>query len=327
MERGGQGEVFQHPVPGLEQVSGGVGLRAGFEMPGEYESMGRERLRPQFPEVSEHIVGQGYHTFLMVLRHVWRYPEHPLVKVYVPQLEHEYLLGPHQMLEAELHNGYVFRHASFREVVEDFFALMFWDGCPMFFFFPLAFERFEGVGWQKTVADKGPEHALQELEHVVVGVRASSAFAVLLQQFGGLLAREVGTKPVGQAFLLAPCEKERKLRLVAPCRVLPEGFLFFAVEVFGGLLHGLRSSARLLFPRQGVPASIEPSVGLRAQQARIAQALAAVPDAVAADSSPLEFSADRVKNMVAHIDLLVGGHLCRDEVDERCWHDCELKRL
>jgi len=327
VECGGQGQAFQHPVPGLEQVPGGVGLRARLEMPGEYESMGRERFRPEFPEVPEHIVGQGDDALLVVLRHIWRYPEHPFVEVYVPQLEHEYLLWADQVLEAELHNGYVFRHAPFQEIVEYPLAFVFGDGRPVLFFFPLALERLEGVGGHEAVADKGPEHAFQELEHVVVGVRASSSGSVFRQQFGCLFAREVGAKPVGQAFLFAPCEEEGELRLVAPRRVLPEGVLFFTVEVFGGLLHGLRSSARLLFPRQGVPASIEPSVGLRAQQARIAQTLAAVPDAVAADSSPLEFSADRVKNMVAHIDLLVGGHLCRDEVDERCWHDCELKRL
>ena len=215
MIRVGHGESFKHVVPYEEQVLGGVQAAPWLEPFGEQVCVGWE-LEPLYgPQWAENLPGQRNGALLVVFGHLWRYVEQSLAEVYVAKAQHEDLFGADQMLEAQPHDGDIFAHASSSEIVEYPFPVVFWDGCAVFLFPAHSLERFEGVGRCEPVTGKASEHALEELEHVVVRVCTPVTVAVFRQQLGCLLGGETPAPPIRQTVPLAPREEEGEFRLVS----------------------------------------------------------------------------------------------------------------
>ena len=75
-----------------------------------------------------------------------------------------------------------------------------------------------------------------------------------------------------------------------------------------------------LIARQRVPAAVEFTIYLGAEQCGVSELLPAVLDAVAADAHAFEFVAGGVKHIVKDVGLFVLSDLGGSEIDERCCH-------
>ena len=183
---------------------------------------------------------------------------------------------------------------------------------------------------RESVGDKRPEEALQELEHAVESVGASSSGPVFVKEVCRMAAGEAPAEPVGYAGLLAPSGEERQFGPVAAHGVLAEVFCLPA-DIVGGCLHDGNPLRGCGIPaNQRVPAVVEFAVDFRAEQGCVFCPLAGGLDAVASDAHALEPVAGRVEHVVADVNLLVAHHLRGSEIDEWCSHrkkDDEIIKL
>ena len=313
-------------MPGGEHVLRCVEAVPGLVVRGENVGICGTSFPGQFTEILHHIIAERYDALVVVFRHLRRDAEEPCVEIDVANPEHEDLFWPDQVFEIQPDHGDVFVHPAFVEVVEDSPAVLLRDGHPSLGFPFLPFERGKRVVRCKPVSDKRPEQALQELEHAVVGVGAPPAVIIFVEDVCRMAAGEASAEPLGNAGFIAPSGEERQFGPVAAHGVLAEVFGLPADMVCGCLHDGDPFRGCGIFADQRVPAVIEFTIYLGAEQCGVSVLLPAVLNAVAAYAHALEFVGGGVEHIVKDVDLFVLSDLRGSEIDEWCFHDVSVDK-